>query len=67
MRETRTYSVPAIHCEHCVLSIREEVSEVPGVESVEVDLDSNTVTVAGSGLADELVREAIQEAGYEAA
>jgi copper chaperone len=67
MHETVTYSVPAIHCEHCVMSIREAVSEVPGVESVEVDLDSNIVTVAGSGLSDELVREAIQEAGYEAA
>lgn len=67
MHETVTYIVPAIHCQHCVRSIREEVSEVPGVESVEVDVDSKIVTVAGSGLSDELVREAIEEAGYEAA
>lgn len=46
MAET-TYNVPAIHCEHCALSIREEVSEVPGVERVDVDLETKTVTVAG--------------------
>ena len=62
----QTYAVPAIHCEHCALSIREEVSEVPGVESVEVDLDAKTVTVSGSEVSDELVRAAIVEAGYEA-
>ena len=62
----QTYAVPAIHCEHCALSIREEVSEVPGVESVEVDLDTKTVTVSGREISDELVRAAIVEAGYEA-
>jgi copper chaperone len=61
-----TYAVPAIHCEHCALSIREEVSEVPGVESVDVDLDAKTVTVTGREVSDELVRAAIVEAGYEA-
>ena len=60
------FAVPAIHCEHCALSIREEVSEVAGVESVAVDLDAKTVTVFGAGVSDELVRAAIVEAGYEA-
>ena len=66
MTERTTYAVPAIHCEHCALSIREEVSEVPGVESVEVDLEAKTVTVGGDAVSDELVRAAIVEAGYEA-
>ncbi len=62
-----TYSVPAIHCEHCGLSIREEVSEVPGVEEVDVDLETKIVKVRGREFSDELVRAAIEEAGYEAA
>ena len=45
--ETMTYSVPAIHCEHCAMSIREEVSEVAGVEAVAVDLETKIVTVDG--------------------
>jgi len=66
MSEQKTYAVPAIHCEHCALSIREEVFEVGGVESVDVDLDAKTVMVSGVGVSDDLVRAAIVEAGYEA-
>jgi copper chaperone len=67
MSETVTYSVPGIHCEHCGMSIREEVSEVEGVDEVAVDLDAKLVTVTGQGLDDEALRAAIVEAGYEAA
>ena len=67
MSETVTYTVPAIHCEHCELSIREELSDVAGVDEVAVDLDSKLVTVTGHGLNDAALRAAIVEAGYEAA
>jgi copper chaperone len=67
MTDTITYSVPAIHCEHCAMSIREEVEEVAGVEGVAVDLDSRLVTVSGRELDDSALRAAIEEAGYQAA
>ena len=67
MSETVIYSVPAIHCAHCAMSIREEVSGVDGVDDVAVDLDAKVVTVSGSDLDDAAVRAAIVEAGYEAA
>ena len=67
MSETVTYSVPAIHCAHCAMSIREEVSEVEGVDEVAVDLDTKVVTVRGSELDDAALRAAIVEAGYKAA
>ena len=67
MSDTLTYSVPAIHCEHCVMSVREELSEVEGVSDVVVDLDTKLVTVSGSGLDDAALRAAIVEAGYDAA
>ena len=67
MSETVTYSVPAIHCAHCAMSIREEVSEVEGVDDVAVDLDTKVVTVSGHGLDDAALRAAIEEAGYAAA
>lgn len=67
MAENLRYTVPSIHCAHCAMSIREEVSEVAGVEDVQVDLDSKTVDVRGRGISDEAVRAAIVEAGYEAA
>jgi len=62
-----SYSVPAIHCAHCVMSIREEVGQVEGVEDVDVDLESKTVTIRGHALDDAALRAAIVEAGYEAA
>ena len=67
MSETVIYNVPGIHCEHCGMSIREEVSEVEGVEEVDVDLESKVVTVRGRELEDAALRAAIEEAGYEAA
>ena len=62
-----SYSVPAVHCAHCAMSIREEVSEVEGVENVDVDLATKVVTIRGSALDDAALRAAIEDAGYEAA
>jgi copper chaperone len=67
MTDTVTYSVPGIHCAHCERAVREEVSAVRGVSSVDVDLETKLVTVTGEALDDNLVRAAIEEAGYEAA
>ena len=67
MSETITYRVPGMHCGHCTASVREELSAVAGVESVEVDLDTKRVVVHGQGLSDPTLRAAIEEAGYEAA
>jgi copper chaperone len=67
LSEIVTYTVPAIQCAHCAMSIREEVSEVEGVDDVDVDLETKVVTVSGRHLADAAVRAAIVEAGYEAA
>jgi copper chaperone len=66
MTETLSYTVPAIHCEHCVMSIREELEEVAGVDDVAVDLDAKLVTVSGRALDDAALRAAIEEAGYQA-
>ena len=67
MNETITYTVPAIHCAHCELSIREELSEVEGVDEIDVDLETKLVTVHGRELDDAALRAAIEEAGYQAA
>ena len=66
MSETITYTVPGIHCGHCEAAVTQELEAVEGVETVAVDLDSKRVTVSGSGLADDALRAAIGEAGYEA-
>jgi copper chaperone len=65
--ETREYTVQGMTCSHCVLSVREEVSEVDGVRSVDVDLDSGRLTVTGQDISDDAVRDAVADAGYEVA
>jgi copper chaperone len=60
----RVYIVTGMTCDHCVLSVREEVSEVPGVTDVGVDLASGRVTVSGEGFTDDAVKAAVAEAGY---
>lgn len=65
--ETRDYTVEGMTCSHCVLSVHEEVSAVPGVRAVDVDLASGRLTVSGSGIDDHAVRAAVAEAGYEVA
>jgi len=40
-----TYSVPAIHCQHCVHTIEMELGELDGVETVKADFNAKTVEV----------------------
>jgi copper chaperone len=61
-----TYSVPGVSCEHCRQAITNEVSRVPGLVSVEVDLERKQVVVAGD-VSDDAVRAAIDDAGYDVA
>ena len=42
---TKTISVPAISCGHCVATIQLEVAELPGVTQVEAEAVARTVTV----------------------
>ena len=63
----RTYTVTGMTCDHCVLSVSEEVGEVAGVERVDVDLASGSLTVAGERFTDADVRAAVSEAGYAVA
>ena len=65
MTEIRDYTVRGMTCAHCVMSVREEVEEVPGVTAVDVDLGSGRMTVSGEALDDVAVREAVAGAGYE--
>ena len=58
------YSVPGMTCQHCVDAITSEVGQVPGVQSVIVDLENKTVTVDAPAVDDAAVRAAIDEAGY---
>ena len=62
---TRTYTVAGMTCDHCVMSVREEVGEIAGVDQVDVELASGRLTVEGERFSDAQVATAVTEAGYE--
>ena len=63
-----TYTVTGMTCGHCVASVTEEVGELDGVTSVDVDLASGRVTVTSvAPLSTADVQAAVGEAGYQLA
>ena len=66
MGTTSTYTVTGMTCGHCVASVTDEVTKIPGVTDVQVDLASGAVTIASQGPVDTTsVKDAVEEAGYE--
>lgn len=69
MSSTTLYRVTGMTCDHCVRAVTDEVSAIPGVHDVEVDLVAGGTSVvrvvSASELAEDSVREAVDEAGYE--
>ena len=65
---TNTYTVTGMTCGHCVGSVQGEVSRIPGVTDVQVDLETGQVTVTSDEPIDvETIRASVDEAGYELA
>ena len=61
-------SVDGMTCGHCVMSVSEELREIPGVKNVEVILnsgDTSKVTVlTDTPLDDAALSDAVSEAGF---
>lgn len=63
---TATFTVSGMTCEHCVASVKEEVSEIAGVSQVDVDLETGRLVVVSPDPIDPAaVRAAVDEAGYD--
>jgi copper chaperone CopZ len=68
MSTTKSYTVTGMTCGHCVTSVTEEVQEIPGVEDVQVVLETGSLAVTSAGPVDDAaVQAAVEEAGYQLA
>jgi copper chaperone CopZ len=66
MAVTSTYTVTGMTCGHCVQAVTGELSALPGVDAVQIDLGTGAVMVTSAApLAGDAVRAAVDEAGYE--
>jgi len=62
---TTVWTVQGMTCQHCVTAVTEEVSAIPGVTDVKVELETGTVTVtADADPSSDAVAAAVDEAGY---
>ncbi|MFD9407863.1 heavy-metal-associated domain-containing protein [Streptomyces sp. NPDC059989] len=65
---TTVYRVTGMTCGHCEGAVTKELAALPGVSSVKAVAATGEVTVVSAApLADEDVRAAVDEAGYELA
>ena len=65
---TVTYSVPSIHCGHCVHTITTELKDLAGVEDVSASLDSKQIVVRyGAPATPEAIESLLAEINYPAA
>jgi copper chaperone len=63
----KTYNVPAIHCNHCAMTIKVELNEMVGVSGVDVDVDNKQVAITFDVPADDsAIRTLLSEIGYPA-
>ena len=58
-------TVDGMSCGHCEKAVKEAVGELEGVTNVLVDLASKKVEIEGSDLKEDLIKETIEDAGYE--
>jgi copper ion binding protein len=62
---TTTFRVEGMTCDHCRTAVTAEVSTVPGVLAVTVDIEAGTVTVSADHPVDQSdIAAAVDEAGY---
>ena len=60
---TRTIAVTGMTCDHCASAVRAEISKLPGVTGIDVDVAAGTVRVTGDPLPGHApLREAVEEA-----
>ena len=63
----KTFSIPNISCGHCVMSIKNELSELDGVTTVEGDPGNKSITVEFEPPATvERIKEILKEINYPA-
>ena len=65
--EKETLSIPNISCGHCVMSIKNELSEMEGVKSVDGNPETKSIDVEWESPASlEKIKEILKEINYPA-
>lgn len=63
---TLTIPIDGMSCGHCVASVKDKLSGMPGMTGVEVTLKPGQAVVTGSDLSPDAIKAAIEELGFDA-
>lgn len=65
--EKKTLTIPAISCNHCVMTIKNELSEIDGVKQVEGGVETKSIEVTWEAPATlEKIKKTLDEINYPA-
>ena len=62
----KKFLVKTMTCHHCENAIKDTLSKLEGVKSIDVNLDDKIVTVNGDNLNAEKIKESIEDIGFDA-
>ncbi|MFP3873009.1 MAG: heavy-metal-associated domain-containing protein [Thiohalophilus sp.] len=67
MNDTLQITARNIKCGGCVAAIENGLKTLPGINQVEVTIDSGLVRIEGDDLSEQAIRDKLAELGYPAA
>jgi copper chaperone len=62
--KTLELKIEGMHCGHCVMAVRKELSKLPNVKVEDVQIGSARVQYDESTVSEQHLTRAIEEAGY---
>jgi copper ion binding protein len=66
--EKKTFSIPNISCGHCVMAIKNELSELDGVKMVGGNPEAKSIDVEWEApITEDKIKETLKEINYPAA
>lgn len=57
--------IEGMSCNHCVMAVKNALSQIEGVSRVDVELNNNRAIVEGETIPNEIIKEKIEDAGYD--
>lgn len=57
--------IEGMSCNHCVMAVKNALSQIEGVSHVDVELNNNRAIVEGETIPNEIIKEKIEDAGYD--
>ena len=61
----KVLSINGMSCNHCVMAVKKALLSIEGIEEVEVNLAEGKATINADEVSDKVMKEAIEDAGYE--